>query len=1014
MKKLITILFTLISLSAFAQAQRSVYINFSSDATHNGGGYWNDLNTVPSSSTAITGFKDSLGSATLVGIKSLNGNVGADNSGVSTGNNSGVYPDNVMISDWFVTPDGSTYSFKVTGLKPDSLYSLTFFASNVTANRATQFKIGTDSVTLTAYNNTTNTATISNAVAASDSSVTVNVTRGIGTDWGNFNAMILHGSLDYSNLPLTVNAGADQFLDTAATSTTLSGAASVGNGKIITAYQWTQIAGSVVTITNPTAASTGITGLTRGNSYSFKLTVTDNASETASDTVNVAVNLADTTDYKLVLDSAGKYWAGDTLYYEFSSTNRYINAQDVIGNQANDTASTPTTAYFIGNDSTDRIIIDLGGNYAVKSAFVYAQTTNNSTLMFQVGSPNHWSTPISFSFSGTGWFKVPWTEYQYTRYIRIWNAGGYGAGNLLLYGHMVNDSLSRVQPAFAYHKPSTPMGQALGTNVTWTPNKLYNLLGAYRYYAPNGGVIDTSHHIIDSLKYNFGSADSGYLHYFFPDSSSGIQYSTTPPNEPYNLVKMIEDSGKMFWYASNAWESYYGNHGMNFPIDPVAHPDKDSSNPYEYDRISNYFWLNAAVYGTNSIPWDSLSFQLGRPDSSDYRTLKWVEPGNEYDEDWNSIGMIPVMWDAYMSAVYDGNGNTMGSRFGIKNASPTTVVIQPGTARAMATPKWMQYSQNLYTEAQRMRPTSAQILPFDVANFHFYANNDTIGIAPEADSTRAAVAAYYTMINQQTHGTMPIWCTEFGYDWNGLGKQTTPIAGIGTMNSKILQGVWMIRNILAMSGYVDVFTQYQQYDVDDAGGTYSTSGLMGDNGDASFNSLLFPNPSLYYMLTFRHVLQNYIFDTVIRRDAGDSVWCYRFKNVNNDSVAYVVWCPTSTDHHITNMNFNTGHANTLANVVNFASITEMLNDTLTNNEQYGISSPQTSDANGLVTFNISEVPTFVLTRSGNGGALVNTSIVPVTPPSSLIFRGVRTINGKVYIIYENNNTHRLFKGNFIR
>ncbi|TAN17243.1 MAG: hypothetical protein EPN37_07255 [Chitinophagaceae bacterium] len=983
---------------------RSIYVNFSSDASHNGGGYWNDLNTTPSSTTVITGLRDSSGGASLVGLKSLNGNVGYDNSGKSTGNNSGIYPDNVIVSDWFVTPDGATYSFKVTGLKADSFYKFTFFASNVTANRATLFNIGTDSITLVSYNNTSNVVTIDSAKAAPDSTVTVNVSRGTGTSWGNFNAMVIRGSFTYKDMPLSANAGPDQFLDTGATSTTLYGTASVGNGKLITSYQWSQLSGDLVTITSPSSPTTTVTGLIKGGNYSFKLQVTDNASEIVYDTVNVKVNLADTTDYKLPLDSAGKYWAGDTLYYQFSSTNRYINAQELIGNQANDTTSVLSTGYFYGNDTTNRGIIDLGGYYAIKSAYLNAQAVT-TTMMIQFGSPGNWSTAIPLNINGSGWFKFPWTGYQYTRYIRVWAKVGYGAGNLLLYGHLVKDSLSRIQPAFAYHKPSLPMSQAIGTNITWTPNQFYNLLGNYRYYTPDGSAIDTSVHIVDSLTYNFGSAGTGYLHFFFPDSSSAIQSSTTPANEPYNLVKTVEDSGKIFWYASNAWSSYFDNHGVNFPVDPVAHPDRDSSNPYNYDRISNQYWLQAAVYGTNTIPWSSLSIQVKRPDSSGYGTLRYLEPGNEYDEDWNGLGMDPHAWTAYMSAVYDGNGNTMGPRRGIKNASPTTQVIQPGTARAMATPKWLQYSQNLYTQAQRMRPKGAQVLPFDIANFHYYANNDTIGVAPEQDSVRMKVKRYYDMINQQSAGKMQIWCTEFGYDWNGLGKQTTPIAGIGTMNNKILQGVWMIRNILAMSGYVDLFTQYQLYDIDYAGGTYATSGLMSDNGDKDYNGLHWPNPSLYYMLTFRHVLQNYIFDTVTRGNAGDSVWCYRFKNVNNDSVAYVVWCPTSTDRHITNMSFQTGHANTQANIVSFAPIQEMMQDTMTYSEQYGVSSPQTSTSSGSINFNISEIPTFVLTTSGTGGTLTAST---TTSPGTLNFYSVYYLSGKVIIMFKDPATGKLY------
>lgn len=977
---------------------QSIYINFSSDASHNGGGYWNDLNTIPTATTVINNLKDSTNKILSVGLVSVNGNISYDNGGKSTGNNSGIYPDNVITSDWYANPDGAIYTMKIKGLRADSLYNFTFFASNITSNRTSEFIIGVDTVTLLATNNTTAVVKIDSAKAASDSTINVSLTRGSGSHYGNINAMVIHGSFPYSNTPLSVNAGADQFLDTGAKSTFFKGSGSVGNGKTITGYQWSQISGSPTTIVSPSTDTTTVTGLSKGNNYSFQLKVTDDSSETATDTVNVFINAADTTDYKLTLDSAGKYWNGDTLYYEFSSTNRYINAQNLIGNQTYDTTSTPSQGYFYSNDTTNRGIIDLGGMYAIKSAYMWGQAVI-TTMMIQIGSPGNWSAPIALNVNGTGWYRFPLNGYLYTRYIRVWDNVGYGAGNLLLYGHLVKDSLSRIQPAFPYHKPSTTMRDAVGTNVTWIPNQMYTLFGSYRYYAGNGSAVDTSVHNVDSLQYNFGSVSSGYLHYYFPSMSTPLQNSVTPPNEPYNLVKMVEDTGATFWYASNAWSGYYGNHGVNFPVDPVAHPDRDSSNPQDYDRISNYYWLQGVVYGNTTIPRSSVAYQVLRPDSVNYKTMTYVEPGNEYDEDWNNLGMIPSEWTAYMSAVYDGNGNTMGTRTGIKNASPTTVVIQPGSARNMATPKYIQYSQNIYAEAQRMRPKSAQTLPFDVANFHYYSNNDTIGIAPEGDSLRMKVERYYDMINQQSHGTMPIWCTEFGYDWNGVGKQTTP-SHIGTMDSLILQGVWTIRAMLVMSEYVDRFIQYQMLDVNPLGGTYSTSGLMTDNGDSVYDNIYLPHPSLYYMMTFRHVLANYVFDSIARGGAGDSVWIYKYKNVNNDSVAYVVWCPTSTDHHITNMSFQTGHGSTQANIVNFAPIAEMLADTMTVSEQYGVSTPQQSTSSGTVNFNISEVPTFVLTTdSPIGGTLATNTVAP----TNLIFRYPIYQSGYVILIYQDQN-----------
>jgi hypothetical protein len=92
----------------------------------------------------------------------------------------------------------------------------------------------------------------------------------------------------------TANAGSNQSLAPGTTSTTLNGS---GTGSGLT-YAWTQTAGAGASITSPTAASTGITGLTTGT-YTFLLTVTDNSTPThftATSSVNVTVNALPTAN----------------------------------------------------------------------------------------------------------------------------------------------------------------------------------------------------------------------------------------------------------------------------------------------------------------------------------------------------------------------------------------------------------------------------------------------------------------------------------------------------------------------------------------------------------------------------------------------------------------------------------------------------------------------------------------------------------------------------------------------
>lgn len=88
------------------------------------------------------------------------------------------------------------------------------------------------------------------------------------------------------------NAGADIVITLPVNNTTLDGSWSSDPDGSISSYSWSRIGGPTqYTIANNAAASTGLSNLVQGV-YSFRLTVTDNAGATDSDTVLVTVNAA--------------------------------------------------------------------------------------------------------------------------------------------------------------------------------------------------------------------------------------------------------------------------------------------------------------------------------------------------------------------------------------------------------------------------------------------------------------------------------------------------------------------------------------------------------------------------------------------------------------------------------------------------------------------------------------------------------------------------------------------------
>jgi hypothetical protein len=94
------------------------------------------------------------------------------------------------------------------------------------------------------------------------------------------------------NIPPTANAGSDITITLPVDSVQLAGSGTDLDGSIV-AYSWAKASGGAATIADASSAITKVYGLQQGT-YEFVLTVTDDSSATATDTVLVNVLPADT------------------------------------------------------------------------------------------------------------------------------------------------------------------------------------------------------------------------------------------------------------------------------------------------------------------------------------------------------------------------------------------------------------------------------------------------------------------------------------------------------------------------------------------------------------------------------------------------------------------------------------------------------------------------------------------------------------------------------------------------
>lgn len=162
---------------------------------------WNNFDVDPDPDYTLGPLVDGAGNTTAVRITLLTpwgwantGSNGWNAMGMKTGDNSGVFPDDV-ISTSFWTERTEGEELLIEGLEPNQYYSFTFFASReVTDARITHYSIGKTTVSLDASLNTSKTATISGAKADANGKVKIYVHKDENSPYGYLNAMTIERS----------------------------------------------------------------------------------------------------------------------------------------------------------------------------------------------------------------------------------------------------------------------------------------------------------------------------------------------------------------------------------------------------------------------------------------------------------------------------------------------------------------------------------------------------------------------------------------------------------------------------------------------------------------------------------------------------------------------------------------------------------------------------------------------------------------------------------------------------
>ena len=183
------------SVLAVTTYQDAIYVHPSYTTAGNGPTPpWNNLNSSGRIGASWSNWIDSTGSATSVGMVQTGIFAGPNSLGDVTGNNSGVYPDPILLQQYVLFP-GNDGSFTVTGLTLSKTYDFTFFGTEnyETGNQNTAYIVNGDTVYLNALYNQQTIVTLYGVTPNAQGQVSLQMICQGTAIAGWFNAMVING-----------------------------------------------------------------------------------------------------------------------------------------------------------------------------------------------------------------------------------------------------------------------------------------------------------------------------------------------------------------------------------------------------------------------------------------------------------------------------------------------------------------------------------------------------------------------------------------------------------------------------------------------------------------------------------------------------------------------------------------------------------------------------------------------------------------------------------------------------
>ncbi|MTI39019.1 fibronectin type III domain-containing protein, partial [Fulvivirga lutimaris] len=177
--------------------RNSIYINVGGEGAV-AGSPWNNTNNRPFIGNVYPNLLTDDGSPSGVDMEIASNSMGTSfatsgNGGATTGDDSGVFPDVVMGSYYYIEQI-EIATFKFSNLNLTRQYDFEFFASRTVDKRGTDFTINGETVTLDAYNNTNNTVRIDGVQADENGEIFLDMNSMEGATLAHVGAIVIYVS----------------------------------------------------------------------------------------------------------------------------------------------------------------------------------------------------------------------------------------------------------------------------------------------------------------------------------------------------------------------------------------------------------------------------------------------------------------------------------------------------------------------------------------------------------------------------------------------------------------------------------------------------------------------------------------------------------------------------------------------------------------------------------------------------------------------------------------------------